>query len=143
MSQRKQTCLILKEIRRQIAEANDIEFISSECRYLGDCLGTCPKCETELRYLEQRLRARTLAGKAITLAGISAASLAMFNTLSANAKTPSAKPSASNIPTENSRPGHSSLSGHFLTNLFTTGIDAIGKSFFTIYPTNTASSTVL
>ena len=74
----KQTCKILKEIRRQIAEANGIEFATSECRYKGDCLGTCPKCEAEVRYLEQQLRARSLAGKAIALAGISAASLAML-----------------------------------------------------------------
>ena len=45
MKRGKQTCRILKEIRRQIAEVNDIEFITSECQYQGDCLGTCPKCE--------------------------------------------------------------------------------------------------
>ncbi len=45
MARGKQTCKILKEIRRQIAEANGIEFATSECRYKGDCLGTCPKCE--------------------------------------------------------------------------------------------------
>lgn len=39
MARGKQTCKILKEIRRQIAEANDIEFVTSECRYRGDCLG--------------------------------------------------------------------------------------------------------
>ena len=72
MARGKQTCRILKEIRRQIAEANDIEFATSECRYKGDCLGTCPKCEAEVRYLERQLRARSLAGKAVTLAGISA-----------------------------------------------------------------------
>ena len=72
MARGKQTCRILKEIRRQIAEANDIEFATSECRYKGDCLGTCPKCEAEVSYLEQQLRARSLAGKAVTLAGISA-----------------------------------------------------------------------
>ena len=53
MARGKQTCRILKEIRRQIAVANDIEFATSECRYKGDCLGTCPKCEAEVRYLEQ------------------------------------------------------------------------------------------
>ena len=47
----KQTCKILKDIRRQIAEANDIEYITSECQYKGDCTGTCPKCESEVRYL--------------------------------------------------------------------------------------------
>ena len=49
MARGKQTCKILKEIRQQIAEANDIEFITSECQYQGDCLGTCPKCEAEVR----------------------------------------------------------------------------------------------
>jgi len=72
MARGKQTCKILKEIRRQIAEANGIEFVTSECRYKGDCLGTCPKCEAEVRYLEQQLRSRQHMGKAIAFAGISA-----------------------------------------------------------------------
>ncbi len=76
MARGKQTCKILKEIRRQIAEANDIEFVTSECRYKGDCLGTCPKCEAEVRYLEQQLRARQLMGKAVVLAGLSAGMIA-------------------------------------------------------------------
>ncbi len=88
MARGKQTCKILKEIRRQIAEANGIEFATSECRYKGDCLGTCPKCEAEVRYLEQQLRARSLAGKAIALAGISAASLAMLMPMTSEAQTP-------------------------------------------------------
>ena len=45
MKKGKQTCRILKEIRRQIAEVNDIEFITSECQYHLDCLVTLPKCE--------------------------------------------------------------------------------------------------
>ena len=88
MAQGKQTCKILKEIRRKIAEANGIEFVTSECRYKGDCLGTCPKCEAEVRYLEQQLRARSLAGKAISLVGISAASLAMLMPISSEAQPP-------------------------------------------------------
>ena len=77
MARGKQTCKILKEIRRQIAEANGIEFATSECRYRGDCLGTCPKCEAEVRYLEQQLRSRQRMGKAIALAGISAGMILM------------------------------------------------------------------
>lgn len=88
MARGKQTCKILKEIRRQIAEANGIEFATSECRYKGDCLGTCPKCEAEVRYLEQQLRDRSLAGKAVALAGISAASLAMLLPISTEAQAP-------------------------------------------------------
>lgn len=66
-------CKILKDIRRKIAEDNDISFITSECRFQGDCTGTCPKCEAELRYLEQELKKRQAAGKAIAVAGIAAA----------------------------------------------------------------------
>lgn len=89
MARGKQTCKILKEIRQQIAEANGIEFVTSECRYKGDCLGTCPKCEAEVRYLEQQLRARSLAGKAIALAGISAATLAMLMPVASHAQSSS------------------------------------------------------
>lgn len=77
MKRGKQTCKILKDIRRQIAEVNDIEFITSECQFQGDCLGTCPKCEAEVRYLEQQLERKRLAGKAITVLGISAGLVAM------------------------------------------------------------------
>ena len=87
MARGKQTCKILKEIRRRIAEANDIEFVTSECRYKGDCLGTCPKCEAEVHYLEQQLRARSIAGKAIKLAGISAVSLASLMPMTSQAQT--------------------------------------------------------
>ncbi|MDE6496139.1 MAG: energy transducer TonB [Duncaniella sp.] len=80
MTRGKTTCRILKEIRRQIAEANDIKFVTSECRYQGDCAGTCPKCEAEVRYLEMQLSARRIAGKAIAFAGISAAVLAGVGT---------------------------------------------------------------
>ena len=73
----KQTCKILKDIRRQIAEANDIEYITSECQYKGDCTGTCPKCESEVRYLEHQLERRRIAGKAITLLGLSAGIITM------------------------------------------------------------------
>ena len=77
MARGKHTCKILKDIRRQIAEANDIEFITSECQYKGDCLGTCPKCEAELRYLDEQLTLRRLAGKAIVIAGLSAGLLSV------------------------------------------------------------------
>ena len=87
MTRGKHTCKILKEIRQQIAQANGIEFTTSECHYKGDCLGTCPKCEAELHYLEQQLRAKSLAGKAVALAGISAASLAMIMPVTSYAKT--------------------------------------------------------
>ena len=69
----KSKCKILKDIRRQIAQDNDIAYVTSECKYQGDCSGTCPKCEAELRYLEEELRKRQQAGKTIAVAGIAAA----------------------------------------------------------------------
>jgi hypothetical protein len=67
----KEKCRILKEIRRDIAKQNDIELLIEECRHKGDCLGTCPKCEAELRYLERELENRRKKGKKVILAGIS------------------------------------------------------------------------
>ncbi len=72
----KNKCKILKEIRQKIADNNDIEFITNECTYKGECTGTCPKCEEELRYLEAELLKRKNAGKSIAVAGLAAVMLA-------------------------------------------------------------------
>lgn len=84
----KSKCRILKEIRRKIAAENGIEFVTSECKYQGDCSGTCPKCEAEVRYLETELNKRKNAGKAIAVAGIAATMLTACG-------TPAAEPTAS------------------------------------------------
>jgi hypothetical protein len=75
MKRGKQTCKILKEIRKQIAEENDIKLVIEECTYQGDCLGTCPKCEAEVRYLEHELEKRQRLGKAAVFAGMSIGTL--------------------------------------------------------------------
>ena len=69
----KNKCKILKEIRRQIAEQNDIEYVTSECQHKGDCKGTCPKCEAEVRYLEKELEKRQKLGRTVAVAGIAVA----------------------------------------------------------------------
>ncbi|MBR3492377.1 MAG: energy transducer TonB [Bacteroidales bacterium] len=71
MAKGKQTCKILKEIRKQIAAENDIKLVVEECTYQGDCKGTCPKCEAEVRYLERELEKRQRMGKAAVVAGLS------------------------------------------------------------------------
>ena len=71
MERGKQTCKILKEIRQQIALENDIELVTSECTHKGDCAGTCPKCEAEVRYLERELEKRQRMGKVAVFAGLS------------------------------------------------------------------------
>lgn len=78
----KEKCKALKEIRRQIAEKNDIPFAVSQCTHQGDCKGTCPKCESELRYLERELAIRQGLGKAVAIAGISIGACTAFTACS-------------------------------------------------------------
>lgn len=78
----KEKCKALKEIRRQIAEKNDIPFVVSQCTHQGDCKGTCPKCESELRYLERELAIRQGLGKAVAIAGISIVACTAFTACS-------------------------------------------------------------
>ncbi len=68
----KEKCRILKEIRAEIARANDIEWVVSECKHKGNCKGTCPKCEQEVRQLEAALARREALGKKVAVVGISA-----------------------------------------------------------------------
>lgn len=68
----KSKCKILKDIRRRIAEENGIDYVTTDCKYQGDCTGTCPKCEAEVRYLEDELEKRRNAGKSVLVAGIAA-----------------------------------------------------------------------
>ena len=68
--QGKQKCRILREIRRRIAEENDIPLVTRECRHRGACSGTCPRCESELHYLEEQLRRREALGKRVGAAAL-------------------------------------------------------------------------
>ena len=68
---------MLKEIRQKIADENDIPFVVSECKYKGDCKGTCPKCEAELAYLEKELLKRKKAGKQVMVAGLATAAVVL------------------------------------------------------------------
>lgn len=70
MKRGKRICNELKAVRRRIADENGIELHQDECKHTGDCLGTCPKCEAEVRYLEQALTHRIATGRAATVAGL-------------------------------------------------------------------------
>ena len=72
----KEKCKMLKEIRAEIAKDNDIELLTKECTHQGKCKGTCPACEAEVVYLEEQLEKRQALGKAVCLAGLSAAMVA-------------------------------------------------------------------
>ena len=72
MTKGKSTCKLLKDIRQQIADANGISYQPMECHHKGDCTGTCPACEEEIRYLERELKARKGNGFGMKVAGIAA-----------------------------------------------------------------------
>ncbi|MBR7020071.1 MAG: hypothetical protein IKI15_03340 [Lachnospiraceae bacterium] len=73
----KDKCKILKQIRKQIAEENDIPYVVEECKHKGECKGTCPKCEADLRMLERELSLRYRLGKTVAIAGIAAGMMTM------------------------------------------------------------------
>ena len=70
MTHGKSICKQLKEVRKRIAEENDIPLEIEECTYKGECRGTCPHCEAEVRYLENALADRLRLGKVATVAGL-------------------------------------------------------------------------
>ena len=70
MNHGKNICKQLKEVRKRIAEENDIPLEIEECTYKGECRGTCPRCEAEVRYLENALADRLRLGKVATVAGL-------------------------------------------------------------------------
>ena len=100
MKHGKQTCKILKQIRQQIAIENDILYVTSECKYKGDCAGTCPTCEAEIRYLEEQLTTRQALGKSVAVLGI-ALGITSFTGLSATNNSNNLQNNSSVTLTEN------------------------------------------
>jgi len=97
MAKGKNTCKLLKDIRQQIADANGISYQPKECHHKGDCAGTCPACEEEIRYLESELKARKGNGFSMKVAGIAAGICATVMPMTAAAQ--GVKPdSMSNLP---------------------------------------------
>lgn len=72
MTRGKTICSVLKTIRKQVSDANEIKYEPRECHYEGECRGTCPACEAEVRYIERELDLRRQLGKAVAIVGISA-----------------------------------------------------------------------
>lgn len=67
----KEKCNLLRRIRRDIAAANNIPYAERACTHTGECIGTCPYCEAELRRLERSLSERRSLGKRIAVVGLS------------------------------------------------------------------------
>ena len=104
MTKGKSTCKLLKDIRQQIADANGISYQPKECHHKGDCAGTCPACEEEIRYLERELKARKGNGFGMKVAGIAAGICATVMPVTAAAQA--VKPdSTANRPVKTAKKG--------------------------------------
>ena len=104
MAKGKSTCKLLKDIRQQIADANGISYQPKECHHKGDCTGTCPACEEEIRYLERELKARKGNGFGMKVAGIAAGICATVMPMTAAAQ--GVKPdSTANRPVHTAKKG--------------------------------------
>ena len=73
MNKGKNICKLLKAIRKRIADENGITYNPHECKFMGDCKGTCPACEAETKWLEQELSVRKTSGFPLKIAGIAIA----------------------------------------------------------------------
>jgi hypothetical protein len=58
MSKGKDKCDFLRNIRRQVAAQYGLRYEPRECHREGDCHGTCPVCDAELRDLQRQLTER-------------------------------------------------------------------------------------
>ena len=62
----KEKCEVLSHIRKDVAEKYGLEYTPSECTHQGDCSGTCPKCDAELKELQRQLELRGITDIALT-----------------------------------------------------------------------------
>lgn len=67
----KEKCKLLRQIRKEIAEANDIVFLSADCKNEECHTATCPLCDAEIQWLDAELARKAATGKRITLKGLS------------------------------------------------------------------------
>lgn len=52
----KQICKYLRQMRTELARANNIPFVSKECLAVEFCAGTCEQCDAEAAYLNKKMQ---------------------------------------------------------------------------------------
>ena len=57
----KEKCEMLRRIRQGVARQYGLEYTPHECTHEGDCPGTCPMCDAELRDLQRQLREKDVS----------------------------------------------------------------------------------
>ncbi len=94
----KQICSYLKSVRREVAAANGIDLEIPDCTFEGECSGTCPRCEAEVRQLEQALSQRQRLSQKVAIVGV-AMGLALSGMSAASAQNVNPQDSASCVRT--------------------------------------------
>lgn len=51
----KEKCALLKAIRIEVAKENGIDFSTVQCKQEAECIGTCPRCVVEEKYIEAEI----------------------------------------------------------------------------------------
>jgi len=68
----KRKCEAMQRIRMRIAEENGIEHTETPCTHSGSCSGSCPKCDQDLKRLEEKISAGKRALKTVSILGMAA-----------------------------------------------------------------------
>ena len=67
----KEKCAHLRQLREEVARQHNIPYVSTPCTYQGDdCIGTCPKCEEELRYLTEAIHQKERLGQPVNVMAV-------------------------------------------------------------------------
>ena len=66
----RQKCEMINQIRKKVADNNDIDFVIYDCTFEGECTGRCAKSDSELNYLEKELDKRQNEGLKLNLKGV-------------------------------------------------------------------------
>lgn len=67
----KERCNELKGIRKQLADKLGIDLHQTECKFKGECKGTCPRCAQEEKTLNMALLGKTAAFAGLMVSSMS------------------------------------------------------------------------
>lgn len=127
MNRGKHTCEYLKDVRRRVARENDIPLEQPACTFEGECSGTCPRCEAEVRYIESELRKRRSLGKAVSIAGIALSSVVA---VSCHPNTPQGEPELNPDDTVNAAADTTAVNDTLRNNPVDTMATALKPSWY-------------
>ncbi len=57
----REKCRILKDMRRAYIKAEELDLTIADCDFPGDCPGTCPSCEAEMRTISRLLASKSFS----------------------------------------------------------------------------------